>query len=178
MSQDHKHVLLIDFSNAFNSVSRQHLFQEVRSNIPSLSHWIECSYGSQPFLLLDDKIIKSCCGVQQGDPLGPLGFSLVLQPIIQKIRNQVPNLKVNAWYLDDGTLCGSPADLAQALDIIESEGPSCGLHLKISSLHPSEHICLSPQSARYTFYFRGFYSPWLANWSYCFLRLGCDGPYC
>ena len=126
---DHKHILLVNFSNAFNSVSRQVLFEEVRSQIPSLSAWMECSYGSQPILLLNNYSILSCCRVQQGDPLGPLGFSLALHPIVRKIKEQVPGLVINAWYLDDGTLCGSPADLARALSIIESDGPSYGLFL-------------------------------------------------
>ena len=126
---EHKHILLVNFSNAFNSVSCQVLFEEVRSQIPSLSAWMECSYGSQPILLLNNQSILSCCGVQQGDPLGPFGFSLALHPIVRKIKEQVPGLVINAWYLDDSTLCGSPADLARAHSISESDGPSHGLFL-------------------------------------------------
>lgn len=36
---------------------------------------------------------------------------------------------MNAWYLVDGTLCGSLTDLSSALGIIESEDPSYGLLL-------------------------------------------------
>ena len=71
-------------------------------------------------------------GVQQGDPLGPLGLALALQPIVHRIEREVPGLLVNAWYLDDGTLCGSLEDLAAALSIIESEGPPRGLLLNRS----------------------------------------------
>ena len=60
--------------------------------------------------------IVSCCGVQQGDPLGPLGFALTLHLIVECI---VPGLALNAWYLDDGMLVGTPAELAAALAIIE-----------------------------------------------------------
>ena len=38
-------------------------------------------------------------------------------------------LTLNAWYLDDGTLVGSPGSLATALHIVESDGHSIGLHL-------------------------------------------------
>ena len=65
-----------------------------------------------------DVIIHSCSSVQQGDPLGPLGFSLALQPLVESIKAEVPNLNINVWYLEDGTLCGNPADLAAALEII------------------------------------------------------------
>lgn len=38
--------------------------------------------------------ILSRCGVQ--DPLSPLGFALSLQPIVEKIREEVPGLLINA----------------------------------------------------------------------------------
>ena len=138
--------LLLDFSNAFNSIDCEHMFQEVRARIPSMAAWMECCYGAQPFLHLGDRTILSCCGVQQGDPLGPLGFSQTLHPIIEKIQEQVPGLMINAWYLDNGTLCGSANDLCAALRIIEEDGPARGLHLNRakSLLHIPE--CTSPIS--------------------------------
>ena len=127
-----KWTLLLDFSNAFNSISRSHMFMEIQARIPILTPWMESCYGTQPFLHLGDHTILSSSGVQQGDPLGPLGFALTLQPIIERIRDEVPGLNINAWYLDDGTLCGSAVDLVKALKIVEDEGPSRGLHLNRS----------------------------------------------
>ena len=126
---DNRWTLLLDFSNAFNSVHRGCMFEEIRTRIPSLAPWMESCYGAQPILHMGDNQILSRCGVQQGDPLGPLGFALTLQPIVEKIKAEVPSLKINAWYLDNGTLCGSPTDLAAALRIVEQEGPSRGLKL-------------------------------------------------
>lgn len=100
-----------------------HLYQFVRSHTPSISAWIESSYGSRPFLHLGDRLIRSSCGVQQGDPLGPLAFSLALQPITEQIKREAPTLAFSCWYLDDGVICGPPEALRQALDIIEKEGP-------------------------------------------------------
>ena len=102
---------------------------EFRRHLPGLSAWMESCYSGQPLLHLGQDIIHSCCGVQQGDPLGPLGFALTLHPIIERIRAEVPSLALNAWYLDDGTLVGPPGVLSAALHIVESEGPSVGLHL-------------------------------------------------
>ena len=64
--------------------------------------------------------------------MGPLGFALTLHPIVQRIRDEVSDLSLNAWYLDDGTLMGSSGDLSSALNIVESEGQSVGLHLNRS----------------------------------------------
>ena len=58
--------LLIDFSNAFNTIDRSSMLQEIRARIPSLSSWLECCYGGRPHLHLEDKCISSCSGVQQG----------------------------------------------------------------------------------------------------------------
>ena len=124
--------LLLDFSNAFNNLSREKMFTQICQRIPSIAAWMESCYSCQPILHLGRDSILSCCGVQQGDPLGPLGFALTLQPLIEKLRAEVLGLSLNAWYLDDGTLVGSPDDLAAALHIVEEEAPALGLHLNHS----------------------------------------------
>ncbi len=118
--------LLLDFSNAFNNFDRQTMFSEFRNH---LSAWVESCYS---LLHFGKDTILSCRGVQQGDPLGPLGFALTLQPIAVRIRTEVPSLSLNAWYLDDGTLIGPPKALLSALKIVEEDGPTVGLHLNRS----------------------------------------------
>ena len=73
-----------------------------------------------------------------GDPLGPLGFALTLHPIIEKVKSEVPGLLANSWYLDEGTLCGSPDDVNLALSII---APTWGL-----SLNPSKSLFFIPKA--------------------------------
>jgi len=72
----------------------------------------------------------SATGVQQGDPLGPLLFALVLHPLIHQISDSC-KLLLHAWYLDDGTLVGDSEKVAKALDIIQVFGPQLGLELNI-----------------------------------------------
>ena len=121
--------ILLDFSNAFNNINREAMFVEFRRCLPRLSAWMEFCYSGQPLLHLGKDTIHSCCGVQQGDPLGPLGFALTLHPLVERIKAKVPSLALNAWYLDDGTLVGPTEDLSAALEIVEREGPSLGLYL-------------------------------------------------
>ena len=52
--------------------------------------------------------------------------------MVERIKAEVPNLTINSWFLDDGTLMGSPEDLTAALNIVEAEGPALGLHLNRS----------------------------------------------
>ncbi|KAF2892255.1 hypothetical protein ILUMI_13917 [Ignelater luminosus] len=49
--------------------------------------------------LISSKVIPSLVGVQQGDPAGPMTFSLAIQPIIDELKSEL-----NVFYLDDGTL--------------------------------------------------------------------------
>ena len=93
---------------------------------------MESCYSCQPILHLSQDSILSCCGVQQGDPLGSLGFALTFQPLLEKLKAVVSGLSLSVWYLDDGTLMGSPEDLAVALRIVKEEGPALGLHLNHS----------------------------------------------
>ena len=50
----------------------------------------------------DEYVIKSEEGVQQGDPLGPLLFSLGLLDQVRGCHSEL-----STWYLDDGSLAGS-----------------------------------------------------------------------
>ena len=64
--------------------------------------------------------------------MGPLASSLAIQPLVEKIYQEVPNLLFNVRYLDDGILCGNPDYLTKAFQIIEEFGPSIGLKLNLS----------------------------------------------
>lgn len=87
-------------------------------------------YARPARLYYDQYILSSTLGVQQGDPIGPLLFSLTLHPLVKYINSRC-KLDLHAWYLDDGTSIGDTLEVAKALSIIESEGPSRGLHLNI-----------------------------------------------
>ena len=122
--------LSIDFENAFNTINRTKMLQAVRNHLPQLSAIAEACYGSTaPLLHFNGESIASCTGVQQGDPLGPLFFAITLQPVLQRIKDEVPNLKMNAWYLDDGFIAGDLQSVSMALQILEEESPLIGLRL-------------------------------------------------
>nr|GEW52973.1 putative reverse transcriptase domain-containing protein [Tanacetum cinerariifolium] len=99
-------MLLVDFQNAFNLVDRTVMLQEVRLHCPAISR------------------------VQQGDPLRPLLFSLVLHPLVCKIGDSF-DLCMHAWYLDDGTVAGDTLVVGKVLDLITEDGSCCGLFLNV-----------------------------------------------
>ena len=77
--------------------------------------------------------------MQQGDPLGPMLFALVLHEIASAIDadDDCINLSYDAWFLDDGILAGSKAAVLRALSIIEVLGPPLGIFTNIGSVRSS-----------------------------------------
>jgi hypothetical protein len=124
--------LKIDFENAFNRVSRQAIYEELVEHFPELVPYFNWCYANPSSLYFGNFKVSSEVGVQQGDPVGPFFFSLVLRKLILKIENQFPLLKLNRWYLDDGNLAGDFKSLSLILDLIDVEGPALGLFLNRS----------------------------------------------
>ena len=124
-------MLKVDLSNAFNMVDRTEMLKQVKKKIPFLYDWVEYCYAQPAHLFLGDVLLASMAGVQQGDPLGPLLFALVLHPLVEKIQKQFPNLDLNVWYLDDGTIIGKKEDVFGVFELLLKEGPALGLHLNV-----------------------------------------------
>ena len=129
IDQDDKWVLQIDFKNAFNQISREAIFKEVREVIPQLSSWVEKAYGSQPFLHFGSALLLSHTGVHQGDPLASLLFALGTRQIQRQIKERVPDVKMQVWIHDDGTVVGSLPALRETYDLVAREGNKIGLEL-------------------------------------------------
>ena len=104
-------MLKVDFSNAFNIVHRSKMLVQVYEKLPGLYRWVEYCYSHPACLFFGTITLQSMAGVQQGDPLGPLLFSLVLHPLALKIQREFPDLNLCVWYLDDGTVIGDVNDV-------------------------------------------------------------------
>ena len=122
-------VLKVDMKNAFNMVSREVILSECSKQFPELLPWATWCYSQHPILWHLLGSLHSEQGVQQGDPLGPLLFSLVLNKVVSEITaNSVcADLSYHAWYLDDGVLAGPRSAVLQAASIMREIGPPNGL---------------------------------------------------
>ena len=122
-------VCKVDLKNAFNMLSCQALLDECATNFPELFPWVFWYYGQHPQLWHPLGKISSELGVQQGDPLGPLLFALVLHKLVRSIAKdkQCFPILFNTWYLDDGALAGPKSAIARALALIKQLGPPIGL---------------------------------------------------
>ena len=121
-------ILQVDLKNAFNTISREALLNEVAVVAPDLFAWASTCYAQHSFLFAQGHVLSSEQGVQQGDPLGPLFFALTWQRVVRTLPE---GLSINSWYLDDGHLVGDPSTLDAALRCIEVEGAALGVTLNV-----------------------------------------------
>ena len=77
--------LKVDMTNAFNECSRDSFLSRCRSDLPELFSWVQWSYCYIGELRFGPHRIASSTGIQQGDPLGPLLFSLVLIDFLSSV---------------------------------------------------------------------------------------------
>ncbi|XP_021953585.1 uncharacterized protein LOC110850460 [Folsomia candida] len=119
-----KAFLKIDFRNAFNEIRRDTLLDVVRDLFPSIFPFVAQCYASPSSLFYGMMPIPSLLGCQQGDPLGPAHFSLVVHPIVEAVETEL-----NLWYLDDGAMGDPPENVLAALATVARMSGEVGLHL-------------------------------------------------
>ena len=134
-----KVLVKIDFKNAFNCIDRSVFFREVQEVLPGLSRWVQWCYACSAHLFFGPFCLSSQTGVQQGDPLGPLLFSLALQPVVSRLArrgkqgNPGSPLDLCFFYLDDGLLAGDTEAVSSALHALHAASTSLGLTLEMST---------------------------------------------
>ena len=131
--EEKTYIFQADLINAYNNADREAALREVRTHFPDLSPWVESCYGQVSYLKFGDKTIESTQGFHQGDPLASLLFALDIQPIIQRIKADIPDLDINVWFQDDGVLAGKGRDIRKAIQILKEEGEPRGLILSTAA---------------------------------------------
>jgi hypothetical protein len=158
LTRDGGGVLLgIDSSNAFNAVKRLEALRQVANHVPDLYAYASKVYGanSNPLLLfgLDGEeaaeVVESRQGVQQGDSLGTLLFSLALHPILLDFGKCFSSLSLPS-FLDDLTMLCLTAEplsqrlarMAEAYNWLRERLGAVGL-----KVNESKSVCLLPARA-------------------------------
>ena len=96
---------------------------------PVLINWTLFTLILESKLFIGNEFILSSRGVQQGDPLGTLLFSLALKILTDIIITKFPNLNLSLFYLDDDIIIGNINEVKLTLDTIIQVSSELGLEI-------------------------------------------------
>ena len=114
--------LLIDATNAFNSLNRQVALHNIRRLCPPIATILVNSYRAPTELFVDCDVILSQEGTTQGDPLAMAMYGLATIPLIRRLNGPCKQV----WYADDSAAFGPLEHLRSWWDRLTTEGPSYG----------------------------------------------------
>ena len=114
--------LLVDASNAFNSLNRATALHSIQYLCPPIANLVLNCYRSPSSLFVGGKTLISEEGTTQGHPLSMPVYALATIPLIDRVfldegTNQV-------WYADDSAAVGHLSSLRKWFDSLVSLGPS------------------------------------------------------
>jgi len=122
-------VLLVDASNAFNSLNRQVALRNISVLCPSIATILINTYRGNVPLFIDGKQLFSSEGTTQGDPLAMAMYAISVIPLIDAIRDCSIR---QAWFADDATAAGSLCGLYNWWSALSKLGPAYGYNVKPS----------------------------------------------
>ena len=126
-------VLLVDASNAFNSLNRQVALRNIRALCPSIATALINTYRRDAELFVDGSTLYSQEGTTQGDPLAMPMYALALLPLIQKVNPD--SSVIQSWYADDASAVGKIKKLCDWWNALVTHGPKFGYHVNPLKTH-------------------------------------------
>ena len=112
--------LLVDATNAFNSLNRGMALRNVLHLCPSLGRVLINLYRIESNLFIGGDTLLSKEGTTQGDPLAMVMYAVASIPLIRELSS-IPNIR-QLWYADDATGMGPLRGLRQWWDRIKELG--------------------------------------------------------
>ena len=125
-------IILVDASNAFNSMNQQTAQHNIQYICPPLATVLTNTYRnpSQLFITGGDEILPKE-GTTQGDNLAMSFYGLGTKTLLDKLSEQVPQVK-QVWIADDASGAGRLNELKEWRDIIILEGQKIGYYVNES----------------------------------------------
>ena len=100
-------ILLVDASNAFNSLNCSVALHNIQQLCPSLACVLINTYCSPASLYVSGDTLLSEEGTTQGDRLAMPMYAIAMIPLIFRLTESITQV----WYADDACACGRLSDL-------------------------------------------------------------------
>ena len=120
-------VLLVDATNAFNSLHRKTAIHNMKFICPALAIVLANTYQSPVRMFISGGEVLSCEGTTQGDPLSMAMYALAITPLIRRL-NELQEDVSQVWFADDATAAASCHNLRSWWDQLSAIGPQYGYH--------------------------------------------------
>ena len=125
-------VILVDAANAFNRLNRKAALHNIQYLCPPFATILINTYRLPARLFLSGgREIASEEGTTQGDALAMPFYGIGTNPIIRRLKADVPEVK-QVWLADDATGAGKLEHLKQWWQNISTEGTKYGYFVKPS----------------------------------------------
>ena len=135
LDQDTEAALLIDATNAFNSINRQAALHNISVICPPLGQVLINTYRSPiPLCVTGSGEMASTEGTTQGDPLAMAMYALAISPLINKLNQLCPDVK-QVWYADEATGAATCTKLRGWWDELSNHGPLYGYYPNARKTH-------------------------------------------
>ena len=134
-------VLLMDAANAFNSINRNLMLENIRRLCPIAYIYAYNCYAVHARLFVVGGIeLTSREGTTQGDPPAMTFYGLGILPFLRKLQNLTRKETKQAGFADDLQTGGKVANAKIWLDTTNSEGPKYGWNGE----HTKSHLVVKP----------------------------------
>lgn len=129
-------VLLVDASNAFNSINRNVFLHNITIICPAIAIYVKNCYSIHSRLfVIGGKEIRSCEGTTQGDPVAMAVYAIAIIPMILMIvdiTSKIDDSTKTAAYADDVTAAGKVIQLKNWWKTLCMLGPKFGYYPEAS----------------------------------------------
>ena len=118
-------VLLVDASNAFNSLNRKVMLHNIMRLCPSFATCVLNCYRGDAELFVGGETLQSTEGTTQGDPLSMAIYALGTLPLIRKAAAAA----TQAWFADDASAGDRLVNLRSWFSVLCEHGPRYGYNV-------------------------------------------------
>ena len=122
-SSETEAIILVDATNAFNSLNRQTALRNIRLLCPALSKVLINTYRDDVRLYINGETMLSQEGTTQGDPLAMAMYAIAVNPLIHRLKQDTTK---QIWFADDATAGGKLNSLREWWDRLTTIGPDYG----------------------------------------------------